>query len=456
MPDADQNPSAVSSGGDREHIFAQTPESLSRWCETNRVPGYRAKQILDWVYAKGVIDPGQMSNLSASDRERLADGFTFLSGRTVRHQVASDGTQKLLIQWEPGRRGGAEAGGGEGVRLPVLGAGVGGGEGDDPSRQTECVLIPTEARQTACISSQIGCPVGCTFCASGLGGLEGNLSAGRIVEQVWRLRSLIPRPAGGAGKPGALPRISNVVFMGMGEPLANFSNVTSAIRTLASPWGMGISARKITISTVGLPAAIDRLAAQFELPVTLALSLHAPTDEIRRRLIPWAQYSTIEELLRSCQRWFEKTGREITLEYTLLRGVNDRPSHARALAEIASTVRANINLIRYNEVEGMPFGRPADEDVRAFQAVLKERGINAHIRASRGRDISAACGQLRHETGPKAPPHPPHLSHPSPHPSPRSPRQAPHHDSSPTGTAAVPPPPPPGPLASAEAGGEEP
>ncbi len=185
--------------------------------------------------------------------------------------------------------------------------------------------------------------------------------------------------------------------MGMGEPLANFGPVTAAIRTLNALWGMAISARKITISTVGLPAAIERLADEFELPVTLALSLHAPTDDIRRGLIPWAEYTSIDALLAACQKWFDKTGREITLEYTLLRGINDRPEHAEELSRLARTLRANVNIIRYNEVAGLPFQRPLDQDVRAFQGVLRERRINSHIRASRGRDIAAACGQLRHE-----------------------------------------------------------
>jgi 23S rRNA (adenine2503-C2)-methyltransferase len=245
---------------------------------------------------------------------------------------------------------------------------------------------PTGPRRTACVSSQVGCPVGCRFCASGIGGLDGNLSAGRIVEQVWRLDAL-----------PEVRRISNVVFMGMGEPLSNLGSVIPAIQTLTAPWGLNISARKITVSTVGLPKAIEKLAEQLDAPVTLALSLHAPNDELRRELIPWAEYTTIADLLASCQKWFDKTGREITLEYTLLRGVNDRPEHAAELARLARQLRANINLIRYNEVAGMPFQRPRTEDVQEFQRLLRARSVNAHIRRSRGRDIAAACGQLRHE-----------------------------------------------------------
>ena len=347
------------------------------------MPRFRARQILEWVYEKGVTDPSQMSSLSKADRDLLHSQVTFLSGEVLSHQLASDGTQKLLVQWSDGARRdeGAVIEPDRPTLLKVLQPAV-----NDTRRQTECVMIPTEDRRTACISSQVGCPVGCKFCASGMGGLDASLSAGRIVEQVYRL-----------GRLHGVRRISNVVFMGMGEPLSNMQNVIAAIRTISALWGLGISARKITISTVGLPKAIDKLSEQLELPVTLALSLHAPNDEIRRALIPWAEFTTIEDLLAACRKWFEKTGREITLEYTLLRGVNDRPEHAEQLAGLARTLRANINLIRYNEVRGTPFKRPETDDVRAFQQILTDRHINTHIRASRGRDIAAACGQLRHE-----------------------------------------------------------
>ncbi|MBX3407532.1 MAG: 23S rRNA (adenine(2503)-C(2))-methyltransferase RlmN [Phycisphaeraceae bacterium] len=401
------------------HIFEFTPETIAAWCEERRMPAFRGRQLLEWVYSKGVADPELMTNLSKRDREVVAAEMTFVSGDTVADRKASDGTRKLLIEWRDGGRDVGEhssegAREGRGLALPVVGGQRGGG---DTSRQTECVMIPageadargsgsdlkvsgTVRRRTACISSQVGCPVGCRFCASGLGGLDGNLSAGRIVEQVWRLGRLGGSPRSGevtTGSDGTTQRITNVVFMGMGEPLSNFANVMRAVRTIAAPWGLGISARKITISTVGLPKAIERLADELDLPVTLALSLHAPNDEVRRQLIPWAEYTSINELLAACGRWFEKTGREITLEYILLRGVNDRPRDARELAELARTLRANVNLIRYNEVKGIEFGRPHDEDVLEFQRILRDARVNTHIRASRGRDIAAACGQLRHE-----------------------------------------------------------
>jgi 23S rRNA (adenine2503-C2)-methyltransferase len=358
-------------GPGRTSLFEFDLASLTAEVEAMGLPRRTAPQLLKWIYEKGVTDFEKMSDLSKDARAQVAARFATLQGSVIRHQVATDDTQKLLIEWAAADDVPAE------TALRLVGTAT--------DRQTETVLIPTEDRRTACVSSQVGCPVGCKFCASGLGGLDGNLTAGRIVEQIWRLGRL----------PG-VGRVSNVVFMGMGEPLANFNNVTQAIRTLNAEWGLGIGARKITVSTVGLPPAIRKLC-MFDIPVTLALSLHAPFDELRRQIIPWAEYSTIDELLDACQEWFVKTGREITLEYILLGGVNDRREHAEELARLARTMRANVNLIRYNEVAGVPFSRPKHDDVHVFQEVLRAKHVNVHIRASRGRDIAAACGQLRHE-----------------------------------------------------------
>ena len=405
------------------HIFHHTPESLRAWFTARGLPAFRADQTLDWVYRKGVADPAAMTNLAKRDRELLAAEMTFLSGDVVRHQRATDGTEKLLVEWtdfaaqrnnapEAEHESRASARFSTPAHAPATPTPPGSRPSHAPpptARPTPCVMIPADApdarsasRRTACISSQVGCPVGCRFCASGLGGLDGNLSAGRIVEQVWRLNSLLaasaPPPTPSVRHSGTPPlRMTHVVFMGMGEPLANLPNVVHAVRTLAAPWGMGISARRITVSTVGLPRAIEKLAEQLDLPVTLALSLHAPNDDLRRRLIPWAEYTTIADLLAACRVWFEKTGREITLEYILLGGVNDRPEHAAQLAGVARSLRTNVNLIRYNEVAGLDFRRPSTGDVREFQRILRARGVNTHIRRSRGRDIAAACGQLRHE-----------------------------------------------------------
>lgn len=377
----------------RPHIFDLTPDTLTGLIVEWGMPRFRADQVLDWVYQRGVIDPAAMTNLAKADRQTLTNRLDLMRGRVIRHQSATDGTQKLLVDW---RAGSSPSPASDTASVTATGAGDGPAHNPSPrlpllqhaassDTQTECVMIPTDDRRTACISSQIGCPVGCRFCASGLGGLDGNLTTGQIVQQVWQLQQL----------PG-VERITNIVFMGMGEPLANFEPVTAALHTLTAPWGMGLSARRITVSTVGLPAQIRRLAG-IDLPITLAISLHAPNDDIRRRIIPWAQFVTIEQLTDAGRFYFDRTGREVTLEYILLGGINDQPEHARELAVVAKRLRSNINLIRFNEVQGLPYQRPEDTGVYRFQTVLRRAGINCHIRASRGRDIAAACGQLRHE-----------------------------------------------------------
>ncbi|MEM9415994.1 MAG: 23S rRNA (adenine(2503)-C(2))-methyltransferase RlmN [Planctomycetota bacterium] len=377
---------------DRPYFFDQTPETLADLLAGWGMPRFRSKQVMDWVYRKGVADPLLMQNLSKSDRDTLAQRMAFVRGAVLQHQRATDRTQKLLIDWSLDDAAADESdtcspiGAGSDSRLRVLNNAVGSSDS-----QTECVMIPATSgdsgkqRKTACVSSQVGCAVGCKFCASGMGGLDGNLSAGQIVQQAWQLAQL---PNVG--------RISNVVFMGMGEPLTNFRAVTQAARTLTADWGMGISARKVTISTVGVPNMIKRLAEQ-DLGVTLAISLHAPNDTIRKQIIPWAEFVSIEQLIEAGRYYFDKTGREITLEYILLSGVNDQPEHAHELADVSRRLRSNINLIRYNEVAGLPFGRPLHDDVHHFQRILRDAGRVVHLRASRGRDIAAACGQLRHE-----------------------------------------------------------
>ncbi len=351
-----------------QHLLDLTLDEFRDACVSHDKRAYLAEQVFDWIHRKNTVDFGEMTNVSKKDREWLSSTFTIFRSRIDRVQTASDGTLKMLLGWDPPKS----------TALPVV-------TQPDSLKQTETVMIPTARRRTACVSSQVGCPVGCRFCASGLGGLEGNLTAGQIMEQVIRL-----------SREEGVGRITNIVFMGMGEPLANDKAVMKAIRMLNADWGPAIGARHITVSTVGLPKAIRRFA-RFELPVTLALSLHAPNDDLRRALIPWADYSTIDELTSACQAWFETSGREITLEYLLLREVNDRVEHARQLAKVASSMRARINLIRYNEVKGLPYQRPSTVDVREFQRILRRHGVNATIRASRGRDIAAACGQLRHE-----------------------------------------------------------
>jgi 23S rRNA (adenine2503-C2)-methyltransferase len=317
-------------------------------------PAFRASQVLDWVYKKLVAEPEKMSNLSKLDRERLQERVDFRTAAITRRQDSDDGTIKLLLTWPDGK-------------------------------SAETVMIPDADRRTACVSSQVGCPVGCKFCASGINGGLGNLSAGQIVEQIFVLNTIL-QPLE--------ERVTNVVFMGMGEPLANYANVIKAVRTLHDPRAFDLGARRITISTVGVPARMRELADE-GLPINLALSLHAPNEALRRELIPWAEHFSLPEILDAARYYFDQTGREITLEYILLAGVNDQAKHAEQLVRLCRTLRANVNLIRYNEVAGLPFGRPASKDVVRFQEVLRSGGINAHVRKSRGRDIDAACGQLR-------------------------------------------------------------
>jgi len=361
---------------DKPHIFDLNRDELAHLLSNWQLPAYRADQVIDWVYQHHVVNPENMANISKQDRQILADRLRFTTSQVLRHQVATDGVQKLLIQWPQ--------------HEPYAAAGSAG-------LQTECVMIPAgesctpddttqgAKRKTACVSSQAGCPVGCTFCASGLGGLDGNLTSGQIVEQIWQL-AVLPN----------VERITHVVFMGMGEPLTNFDQVVRAIGVLTATWGMGISGRRITVSTVGLPSQIRRLA-DLRLPITLAISLHAPNDQLRRKLIPWAQYVNINQLTEAGRYYFDRTGREVTLEYILLGGVNDQPQHAKELVSVAKTLRANVNLIQYNEVASLPFARPDSTQVNRFQTILRNAGVNTHTRASRGRDIAAACGQLHHE-----------------------------------------------------------
>lgn len=337
----------------RRRLFDCTPGILRAWLADLGEPKYRADQILEWAYRRDAGSFDGMTNLSKTLRQRLAETFHFYEAEVEHLSRARDGVTKFLLRWADGET-------------------------------TECVSIPSADRRTACISTQVGCPVGCGFCASGIGGVRRDLSAGQIVEQVM----VVARQA------EEDTRLSNVVFMGMGEPLANYDATVQAVRTVNAEWGMNIGARKITISTIGLPKQMKRLAHE-DMQVTLALSLHAPTDELRGTLIPWAKGITISQLTDAARYYFDRTGREVTLEYVLLAGVNDRLEHAGQLADVARRMRCNVNLIQFNSVEGLPYARPADEVAHAFLHHLRARGINAHLRPSRGMDIDGACGQLR-------------------------------------------------------------
>ncbi len=344
----------------KRHLLDEDLGSFRAWMVAEQQDGYRANQILQWIYEKHADRFDQMTNLSKALRAWLAEHAVIGKARITSESAARDGTRKLLLTWP-----------------------------DEAAIET--VWIPEAERHTVCVSSQVGCPVGCRFCASGLDGVQRNLAAGEIVEQVWRVDRLVrATTAPDAERP---TRLSNIVFMGMGEPLANYDAVVRALRIINAPWGLNIGARRITVSTVGLPAQIRKLADE-GLQVNLALSLHAPDEGLRRELIPWGKVP-LDQLLDACRYFFDQTGREITLEYILLSGVNMSQKHASQLATICKRLRCNVNLLRYNPVPGLPFDRPNSEEAYGFQRELRERGVNAHIRTSRGRDVDAACGQLR-------------------------------------------------------------
>lgn len=337
-------------------ILEMTPDALAAFVDEMGEPRFRAKQILEWVYRRGATSWDEMTNLPNVLRNRLGERLRLYESEIRRDLRSRDGTQKLLLRWSD-------------------------------NATTECVLIPDGERRTACISTQVGCPVGCVFCASGIDGLQRQLSTAQIVEQAMRVRRLCGEPDNDAG-------LNNVVFMGLGEPLHNYDATLAAIRIINANWGMNIGARRITLSTVGLPKQIKRLAEE-GLQINLAVSLHAPDDELRKRLIPWAESIDIESLVEAIRHFFDRTGREVTLEYVLLRDVNDQPQHARDLASLAKRMRCNINLIRFNAVDGLPYARPTSETTECFQRILRKHGANSHVRKSRGRDIDGACGQLR-------------------------------------------------------------
>jgi len=336
-------------------VFDHTPQTLRELMVSWKSPPFRANQILEWVYSHGVTTYDEMTNLPHDLRQRLTRDLPLYESTIARRRDSNDATTKLLLTWPDGTA-------------------------------SECVRIPDGTRRTACISTQVGCPAGCVFCASGLGGLTRNLSVGQIVEQAMRTSGVGDR----------YERLSNVVFMGVGEPLANYDSTVGALRTINADWGLGIGARKITVSTVGLPQRMRSLAKE-GMQITLALSLHAATDELRGSIIPWAESSTIETLVEAANYYFEQTGREVTLECVLLAGVNDSRNCARQLAAVSRRMRSNVNLIRYNAVRGLPYESPEDSVVDAFADTLRSSGVNVHIRRSRGLDIDAACGQLRRE-----------------------------------------------------------
>jgi 23S rRNA (adenine2503-C2)-methyltransferase len=325
-------------------------------------PSYRAGQIVDWLYKKRVDTIDQMTNLPRPLRSRLSAKFSLGKIDIVRVLGARDTTRKFLFRLEDGNLI-------ESVLIPATPA-LYGGRAD---------------RRTICVSTQVGCAYGCKFCASGLEGFSRNLSANEIVDQL----IAVERATG--------EKIDNIVFMGMGEPLANLENVFRAIRIINAEWGLGIGARHITISTSGLAPQIRKLAEE-PLQIRLAISLHGATDEVRNRIMPINRRYNIETLLSACNYYSAHKKQRLTFEYILIAGVNDSDEQARLLSRHARRLSAKVNLIPYNNVSGLTWTRPSEKRQEKFLSILRAQDTPATLRREKGHDIDAACGQLRLQT----------------------------------------------------------
>ncbi|MBL6802904.1 MAG: 23S rRNA (adenine(2503)-C(2))-methyltransferase RlmN [Synechococcus sp. BS307-5m-G38] len=339
-------------------LLGRTAAELQDWAVSQGQKAFRGRQLHDWLYAKGAHSLDEITVLPKAWRSDLvAQGVKVGRLKEVHRSVAADATTKLLLSTDDGET-------------------------------IETVGIPTDQRLTVCVSSQVGCPMACRFCATGKGGLQRSLHTHEIVDQVLSVREAMDR------------RPSHIVFMGMGEPLLNSEAVLKAIRCLNDD--LGIGQRRITVSTVGVPKTLPQLAelalktlgrAQF----TLAVSLHAPNQALREELIPTAHAYPLDALLEDCRHYLALTGRRVSFEYILLGDLNDRPEHAQELADRVGGFQSHVNLIAYNPIEEEEFQRPTRARIDAFQRVLERRGVAVSLRASRGLDQNAACGQLRRQ-----------------------------------------------------------
>ncbi|MFM8360775.1 MAG: 23S rRNA (adenine(2503)-C(2))-methyltransferase RlmN [Verrucomicrobiota bacterium] len=372
-------PSETVPGPVRPDLRDQSRDELAaRFAEWGE-PSYRVDQLLEWLYRRRAAAWGELTNLPRALRQRLEAAYSLGSLEVVRQQGSADTTRKFL--WRL-----ADASLVESVLIPASPALY--GERSD--------------RHTLCVSTQVGCAYGCRFCASGLDGWKRNLSPWEIIGQVLAIERLhaASAPEEGSPRPPATrPErlVNNLVIMGMGEPLANYDHLLAALRTLNAPWGGGIGARKITISTSGIAPRIRQLAGEPE-QFRLAISLHGATDEVRGRIMPINRKFPLAELSAACAHYLERKGRMITLEYILIAGVNDDLSQVPPLATLARRLQAKVNLIPYNTVEGLPWARPAEDHCRAFARGLEDAGLACTLRLEKGHDIDAACGQLRLKT----------------------------------------------------------
>ena len=342
--------------GEKEVLLGLSVDELEEWAQKEGQKSFRGRQIYDWIYKKGARNIDDITVLPKGWRDSLQNkGVTIGRLREVNRLVSTDATTKLLLETDDGEF-------------------------------VETVAIPTSTRLTVCVSSQVGCPIGCSFCATGKGGVQRSLKVNEIVDQVISANEATGR------------RSTNVVFMGMGEPLLNVETVLNSIRCLNSD--LGIGQRRITVSTVGVINTIPNLAqlalkylktVQF----TLAVSLHAPNQKLREALIPSAKIYPIEKLLNDCRNYFSLTRRRVTFEYILLGKLNDQIEHAEQLADLIGGFQSHVNLIAYNPIDDAEFQCPTKRSIEAFTTCLQRRGIAVSFRASRGLDQNAACGQLR-------------------------------------------------------------
>ena len=318
------------------------------------LPAFRGEQVRRWVFARKTTDFAQMTNLSLDLRKNLAENYDIFCGKIIAHKKSGDRTEKLLIEWPDGHR-------------------------------VECVLLRDDRNhRTACISTQVGCAMGCLFCASGLDGFVRNLTRGEILEQILRLNQLLPNTE----------RLTHLVIMGTGEPLLNLSSLLPALEEVTANDSLDLSKRRVTISTVGIPKGIDQLA---ELAATyrLAVSLHAPNDAIRNKIVPQNRHTGITEIMAATDRFFRTSGRRVTFEYVMIDQINDQPEHARELVRLLKHQTAIVNLIPFNVVAELPYQTPSTAAVQTFVNLLEQGGIDVKIRYKKGDPIDAACGQLR-------------------------------------------------------------
>ncbi len=343
-------------------------DGLVNWFAERGEKPFRARQVMRWMHRFGETDFGNMTDVAKSLRAKLAEEACIRAPCAIRDSVSADGTRKWLLDV-----GSANA--------------------------VEAVFIPETNRGTLCISSQAGCALDCAFCSTGKQGFNRNLSAAEIIGQLWLANKLLGGSASpaaskdGDGEPDNGRVISNVVMMGMGEPLANFDNVVTALRLMLDDHAYGLSRRRVTVSTSGVVPAMDRL--RDECPVALAVSLHAPDDALRDRLVPINRKYPLRQLMAACQRYLERAPRDfVTFEYVMLDGINDSDAHARALVELVRDVPCKFNLIPFNPFPNSGFDRSSTERIRRFGGILIDAGIVTTTRKTRGDDVNAACGQL--------------------------------------------------------------